>query len=331
VAGCRASTATSGHKHHSSAVFCSQDRPVSATRWSWSHTRQPAVTDHITVIYRSGVDQIQPAIRSLTSDERSSRLCTSHWHQKRRRTSLPWHSTRLRAWSSVSPLDIQQGTRCSTDTQQFWRQKICCRGTTPVDVGTVNVLICDRWPALGSSGDIWNHIYLGNFRNQSALWPWFRALFTYLQYAPSNTYSFDVDNQSHRPIAINRSVVYHVSDTLHTRPSSWLCCHGDNVNKMREHRTKAQWYRDCSRPPRLSASHDVCRLADNHTERAKTFAPHARKLTTPLWNASTNNEGVSCQLVAVSRHKIGCYGNVAWPKFTKFLAVGIFWSTVLTQ
>jgi len=32
--------------------------------------------------------------------------------------------------------------------------------------------------------------------------------------------------------------------------------------------------------------------------------------------ASTIDEGVSGQLVAVSRHIIGCYGNVPWPKFT---------------
>jgi len=43
------------------------------------------------------------------------------------------HSTRLRAWSSFSPLIFLQDTRCSTDTQQFWRQKLCCCGTTPVE------------------------------------------------------------------------------------------------------------------------------------------------------------------------------------------------------
>jgi len=29
------------------------------------------------------------------------------------------------------------------------------------------------------------------------------------------------------------------------------------------------------------------------------------------------------QRVAILHHKISCYGNVPWPKFTKFLAVGI--------
>jgi len=31
---------------------------------------------------------------------------------------------------------------------------------------------------------------------------------------------------------------------------------------------------------------------------------------TVVYNVSTNNKGISCQLVEVSRHKIGCYGNV---------------------
>ena len=30
----------------------------------------------------------------------------------------------------------------------------------------------------------------------------------------------------------------------------------------------------------------------------------------PLYNASTNNKGGVRQLVAVSRHKIGCHGNI---------------------
>jgi len=42
-----------------------------------------------------------------------------------------WHSTRLRAWSSFCPLDIQQDTCCSTDTQQLWQQKLCRCGATP--------------------------------------------------------------------------------------------------------------------------------------------------------------------------------------------------------
>jgi len=42
--------------------------------------------------------------------------------------------------------------------------------------GTVYLRTCDRRPAMDSSGDIWNHIYLGIFRNQNALWLWFRAL-----------------------------------------------------------------------------------------------------------------------------------------------------------
>jgi len=37
------------------------------------------------------------------------------------------------------------------------------------------------------------------------------------------------------------------------------------------------------------------------------------------------------QLVAVSRHKIGCYGNVPWLKSTKFLAIGMFSSLMLMQ
>ena len=35
--------------------------------------------------------------------------------------------------------------------------------------------------------------------------------------------------------------------------------------------------------------------------------------------------------VAVSRHKIDCYGNVTWPKFIRCLAIGTFSSIVLTQ
>jgi len=56
VAGCRATTATSEHQHHSSAVFCDQGRSVSA--WPWSHTRPPDVTVwsyycHLTVCFLS--------------------------------------------------------------------------------------------------------------------------------------------------------------------------------------------------------------------------------------------------------------------------------------
>ena len=36
-------------------------------------------------------------------------------------------------------------------------------------------------------------------------------------------------------------------------------------------------------------------------------------------------KGRECQLVAISRHKIGCRSNVLWPKLTKFLALGIFY------
>jgi len=42
VAGCRASTAASGHQRHSSSVFCSQGSPVGVQ--PWHHIRQPAVT-----------------------------------------------------------------------------------------------------------------------------------------------------------------------------------------------------------------------------------------------------------------------------------------------
>ena len=77
------------------------------------------------------------------------------------------HSTRLRAWSSFSPLIFQQDTRCSTDTQQFW--KLCCCRTTPVEQFTCQSAT-DEQLRTDSSGDIWNHIYLGIFlRNHSAL------------------------------------------------------------------------------------------------------------------------------------------------------------------
>jgi len=66
-------------------------------------------------------------------DEWSSRLpavCTSHWQSD----DVPHcrHSTCRWAWSSFSPLDIQQDTRArrSTAPQQFRWQKLCCCGTT---------------------------------------------------------------------------------------------------------------------------------------------------------------------------------------------------------
>jgi len=52
---------------------------------------------------------------------------------------------------------------------------------------------------------------------------------------------------------------------------------------------------------------------------------------TTIVKCQHKNEGVSCQLVAVLCHKIGCHGNVPWPKYTKFLAIRFFSSTVLTQ
>ena len=78
-----------------------------------------------------------------------------------------WYSTRLRAWSSFSPLIFQQDTRCSTDTYVYVAVLVT-EALLLRDHGTVYLLICDRWPAMDSSGDIWNRICLGIYRNHSA-------------------------------------------------------------------------------------------------------------------------------------------------------------------
>ena len=62
------------------------------------------------------------------------------------------HSTRLRAWSSFSPLIFQQDTRCSTDTWQLWRQKLCCCRTTPVEQFTYEPATDDQlWTVQATS------------------------------------------------------------------------------------------------------------------------------------------------------------------------------------
>jgi len=38
---------------------------------------------------------------------------------------------------------------------------------------------------------------------------------------------------------------------------------------------------------------------------------HVLRYSYPFSNVSSNNKGGECKLVAVSRHKIGCYSNVA--------------------
>jgi len=87
-------------------------------------------------------------------DEQSSRLpalCTSRWLQKRRLTSLP-------TFSSFSNMFVVLSTRHQTGDSLF-------HGHAAVLVtealllrdhawGTVYLLICDRWPAMDSSGEI---------------------------------------------------------------------------------------------------------------------------------------------------------------------------------
>ena len=70
--------------------------------------------------YLAACEDVEPGVLLAITATQAQTDKHTHTH-----TSLPTLDS--------SPLIFQQDTRCSTDTQQFWRQKLCCCRTTPVE------------------------------------------------------------------------------------------------------------------------------------------------------------------------------------------------------